>query len=277
MSNIAELPRAQSTALALPETEVLTVLRNSLYPGAADESIKLVLGYCKAGGLDPMTKPVHIVPMSVKKPGTRNDYEWRDVVMPGIELYRVKAARTGQYAGCSEPEFGPDVTTTLGGASVTFPSWCRVTVRRIVAGTVAEFTAVERWIENYATKGRDSAQPNAMWTKRPYGQLAKCAEAQALRKGFPEVGAQPTADEMYGKSIDADAMPGAVAAPVASDDVMTAARNAAMAGTEAFRARWKALPLADRVALTPALGSLKEAAQAADAQMDASTADGGAE
>lgn len=261
MSNIAELPRAQSTALALPETEVLTVLRNSLYPGAADESIKLVLGYCKAGGLDPMTKPVHIVPMWDKK-----SKSMRDVVMPGIELYRVKAARTGQYAGCSEPEFGPDVTTTLGGAAVTFPSWCRVTVRRIVNGTIAEFTAVERWVENYATAGRDSAQPNAMWTKRPYGQLAKCAEAQALRKGFPEVGAQPTADEMYGKSIDADAMPGAVAAPVASDDVMTAARNAAMAGTEAFRAHWKALPQADRVALTPALGSLKEAAQAADAQ-----------
>lgn len=275
MSNIAELPRAQSTALALPETEVLTVLRNSLYPGAADESIKLVLGYCKAGGLDPMTKPVHIVPMWDKK-----SKSMRDVVMPGIELYRVKAARTGQYAGCSEPEFGPDVTTTLGGAAVTFPSWCRVTVRRIVNGTIAEFTAVERWVENYATAGRDSAQPNAMWTKRPYGQLAKCAEAQALRKGFPEVGAQPTADEMYGKSIDADAMPGAVTAPVASDDVMTAARNAAMAGTEAFRAHWKARPQADRVALTPALGSLKEAAQAADSQtvdMDATPADGGAQ
>ena len=29
-----------------------------------------------------------------------------------------------------------------------------------------------------------------------------CAEAQALRKGFPEVGSQPTADEMEGKEID---------------------------------------------------------------------------
>ena len=125
MSNIAEMPRA--TVPAVNEQQMLDVLRSSLYPGAADASIKLVLSYCKAAGLDPMAKPVHIVPMYDKKLGGM-----RDVVMPGIDLYRTKAARTGYYAGCSEPEFGPDVTQNLGGAEVTFPAWCRVTVRRIV-------------------------------------------------------------------------------------------------------------------------------------------------
>ena len=43
-----------------------------------------------------------------------------------------------------------------------------------------------------------------MWAKRSRGQIAKCTEAQALRKAFPEIGAQPTADEMEGKTLDTD-------------------------------------------------------------------------
>ena len=68
-------------------------------------------------------------------------------------------------------------------------------------GSIAEYSATEYWKENYAVKGgqEKSIAPNAMWLKRPYGQIAKCAEAQALRKAFPEIGSQPTADEMEGK------------------------------------------------------------------------------
>ena len=47
--------------------EVIRVLENSLYPGAKRESIELVLAYCRANGLDPMLRPVAIVPTSVKK------------------------------------------------------------------------------------------------------------------------------------------------------------------------------------------------------------------
>ncbi|CAJ0698641.1 phage recombination protein Bet [Ralstonia holmesii] len=189
-------------ALQMDEAELMSVLRNSLYPGARDESIKLVLGYCRAAALDPMQKPVHIVPMSVSTGKKDNDgwdiKEMRDVVMPGIGLYRTQAARSGEYAGVTEPDFGEDVTEKLGDATVTYPKWCRVTVKRLLNGTVVEFTAKEYWRENYATKSARSVEPNAMWKRRPYGQLAKCAEAQALRKAFPEFGAQPTADEMEG-------------------------------------------------------------------------------
>jgi phage recombination protein Bet len=185
-------------ALAMSEQELMNVLRNSLYPGAQDDSIKMVIAYCKASGLDPMQKPVHIVPMWDSKAESM-----RDVIMPGIGSYRTQAARSGEYAGVSEPEFGPDVTEAVGGVSMTYPSWCRVVVKRLLPnGLIAEFAATERWKENYATAGKDSKAPNAMWKRRPYAQLAKCAEAQALRKAFPEFGAQPTADEMEGKSLD---------------------------------------------------------------------------
>lgn len=227
MSNVAVIP--QSNALAMREDEVLPILKSSLYPGAEDGSIKLVLGYCKAAGLDPMQKPVHIVPMRVKTGVDAKGkpvYAMRDVIMPGVGLYRTQAARSGQFMGISEPEFGPmveleyekdvwrDGERSTVKRTMEYPEWCKVTVKRVVGSMVADFTATEYWIENYATAGKDKDGPNEMWVKRPRGQLAKCAQAQALRMAFPEMtGAAPTADEMEGKTIDEDGVVEHVAKP----------------------------------------------------------------
>ena len=192
-------------------------LKDSLYPGAQDASVIMVVDYCRAQSLDPMLKPVHIVPMKVstgQKDGNGYDIKaLRDVVMPGIGLYRTIADRTGAYAGISEPIYGPTRTLELSKEvwgdgpkgrvknlvpyAFEYPEWCSISVEKLVNGQVRQFTAKEYWLENYAEKNDGS--PNQMWAKRPYGQLAKCAEAQALRKAFPEVGAQPTAEEMEGK------------------------------------------------------------------------------
>ena len=200
MSQIAIAQNQQPTEIA-----VRTALKTSVYPGASDASVDLVLAYCRATGLDPMLKPVHIVPMWDSKAR-----ETRDVVMPGIGLYRTNAARTGQFAGMSEPVFGPMVTERIGTREVTYPEWCKVTARRqIPSGHIAEFEAVEYWIENYAIKGgkEQDQTPNAMWSKRVRGQLAKCAQAQALRMAFPEaVGAAPTAEEMEGRELEGESV-----------------------------------------------------------------------
>lgn len=192
------LVKAEANALtAMPESELLEVLQSSLYPGASVASIRMVLGYCKAAGLDPMQKPVHIVPMWDSKAK-----QMRDVVMPGIGLYRTQAARTGEHVGTDEPVFGPMVELRVGEFVMQHPEWCKVTVYRLVAGVKCAYTATEYWTENYATAAKDTQVPNTMWKKRTRGQIAKCAEAQALRKGFPEVGNQPTAEEMEGKVLD---------------------------------------------------------------------------
>jgi phage recombination protein Bet len=222
-TNVAVLPTGG--ALALRDDELIPVLQSSLYPGASPASIKLVLGYCKAAGLDPMQKPVHIVPMWDGKAK-----QMRDVVMPGINLYRTQASRSGVFAGMTEPEFGPDCNETIGGQKITFPEWCRVTAKRQLAnGAVAEFTAREFWIENYAVKGgpEKSIAPNAMWTKRPRGQIAKCAAAQALRMAFPEIASAPSAEEMEGKTLLEDVVvvdnspPPPPAAPTWPDDAFS--------------------------------------------------------
>ncbi len=190
----------RSTALtAMTESELVGVLQSSLYPGAALNSIKMVIGYCKAANLDPMQKPVHIVPMWDK-----NAKAMRDVIMPGVGLYRTQASRTNALAGISKPVYGPMITMDLGGVPMTFPEFCEVTIKRLLPnGGIAEYVAEEYWLENYATAGKDSLAPNAMWKKRPRAQLAKCAQAQALRTAFPEMtGSAPTADEMEGKQIE---------------------------------------------------------------------------
>jgi phage recombination protein Bet len=185
---------------ATDDDELIRVLGNSLYPGARPESIRLVLAWCRATNRDPMKKPIHIVPMNVKD-ATTGKYAWRDVLMPGIGTYRSDAANSGTYAGKDEPEFGPEITRKIDQSEVTYPQWCKVTVYKIVASERRAFTVKEFWMENYAS-GQGGNGVNAMWSKRPYGQLAKVAEAQALRAAFPdETGNTNTSEELEGKTV----------------------------------------------------------------------------
>lgn len=213
-----QVMHAPVTNLAEIQTDANTfrVLQETLYPGSTDQEVAMILGYCKARKIDPILKPVHLVPMSVKTDKKDKDgkyiYERKNVIMPGIGLYRIDASRSGQYAGVTEPEFGEEVTKEFGDKvkrRVTFPKWCKVTVKKIIAdGSIAEFTAKEFWLENYASKSKFDDTPNDMWEKRCYGQLAKCAEAQALRKAFPDVvGNEYTKEEMEGKSYHNDDQP----------------------------------------------------------------------
>lgn len=179
---------------------VWSTLQNSVFPGAKDESIILAVDYCKARKLDILKKPCHIVPMQVtlsgeKERGTDGKlYDkkiWRDVIMPGIYEQRITAFRTGQMAGQDEPVFGE----TISFKGVDAPEWCRVTVYRFINGERCAFSHTEYFSEACATT--KEGKLNSMWSKRPRGQLAKCAEAGALRKAFPdELGGVITAEEI---------------------------------------------------------------------------------
>lgn len=178
------------------DTAVWTTLQNSVFPGAKDESILLAVDYCKARKLDILKKPCHIVPMSVTDAKTGNK-NWRDVIMPGIYEQRITAFRTGQMAGQDEPVFGDTVTFR----GIEAPEWCRVTVYRFINNERCAFSHTEYFSEACATT--KEGKPNSMWSKRPRGQLAKCAEAGALRKAFPdELGGVITADEVNEETIN---------------------------------------------------------------------------
>lgn len=186
------------------------VLVESVWPSAKTaDAVFLALDYCKARKLDPFKRPCHIVPMWNSTLGREVETVW-----PGISDIRTTAARTGEYAGTDETVFGDDVTETFTGstkrgekldATVTFPSWAKVTVYRIVKGQRVPFPGPRvMWKETYSqTKG--TPVPNARWCRAPVQMLEKCAEAAALRKAFPEeLGSTYAAEEMEGRPIEAD-------------------------------------------------------------------------
>lgn len=175
-------------------------LCNSLFPGANPQSVLLVVDYCQARKLDPMKKPCHIVPMRVKDARTGN-YDWRDVVMPGIYEYRTTAQRTGEYLGHSRPVYGPPLEQF----GVTAPEWCEITVYRwnAASGQKVEFPVCVFFKEAAAvTKDKQTGKvvANDRWSKAPIQMLTKCTEAAGLREAFPdELGGEPTAEEMDGQ------------------------------------------------------------------------------
>jgi phage recombination protein Bet len=178
-------------------------LINNLYPGAAAESVLMVVDYCIARKLDPLKKPCHIVPMEVKDAKT-GDYRWRDVVMPGIYEYRTTASRTGLYLGHSKPTYGERVEH-LG---VLAPEYCEFIVYKWnpQAGIRAEFPVEIRFSEVVATKKDKKTGEifaNGRWARAPQQMLTKCAEAAALREAFPdELGGTATVEEMEGQRLD---------------------------------------------------------------------------
>lgn len=179
--------------------ERFRVLRNVIWPGAkSNRMVLMAMDYCKARGLDPMKRVVHIVSYWSKDEQRHIENLW-----PGIAELRTTAMRTQAYAGRDDIIFGPDLEKMVGNTKITFPEWAQCVVYRYVQGHRHTFVGDRvYWLEAYASKSKYDATPNDMWTRRPRGQLCKVAEANALRIAFPEeAGADYTAEEMEGQEL----------------------------------------------------------------------------
>lgn len=100
---------------------------------------------------------------------------------------RRSIAHQNGLAGMKPPEFVESADPQWKGKR---PAICRVTVFRKMfydGGKSVHLCAYHgeaRWDEFVGLKRNGDV--NAQWRQRPYNQLAKCAEMQALRRGFPE-------------------------------------------------------------------------------------------
>lgn len=163
------------------DREKIELIKQTVAKGATDIELELFLHACKRTGLDPLMKQIY----AIKRWSTTDQREVMSF-QTGIDGLRLIADRTGKYAGSSDAIFEEQNGK---------PIMAQVTVLKIIEGEKCAFTASARF-EEYVQKNRQM-QPTSMWAKMPYLMLAKCAEAQALRKAFPmELSSVYTNEEM---------------------------------------------------------------------------------
>ena len=161
-----------SEAIAQPGEPAfdLELIRRTVAQGATNDELALYLHDCQRRGVHPLDKLLHF---------TKRGGKYTPIT--SIDLFRARAGATGQHAGTDDAIYAEDASGKIVSA--------KVTVYRLIGGVRCPFGATAYWSE-YNAGG-------PMWTKMPRTMIAKCAEALALRKAFPqELGGLYTADEM---------------------------------------------------------------------------------
>lgn len=166
------IPQGQSPKLYIDLIKSQIMKPDARGNARPDEDLIMFLYVCKRVGLDPLTRQIYAV------------YRWdsrqgKEVmsIQAGIDGMRLVAQRSKEYAGQDDIKYVPEDEATK------YPTKATCTIYRTINGERVPFSASARWDE-YVQLGKDG-NASIMWHKMPYTMLGKCAEALALRKGFP--------------------------------------------------------------------------------------------
>lgn len=158
--------------------EEIQILRDTVCKDGTPAEIKFFGMVCARTGLDPFARQIHAV-----KRWSPDEQRMILAFQVGIDGFRLQAERSGQFGGPSDPEWcGQDGEWTKVWLKTEPPWSSRVFVRR------NDFPEPVQGIAYYAdyVQTKKDGTPNQKWEKGAPGMLAKCAEALAIRRGFPQ-------------------------------------------------------------------------------------------
>lgn len=163
--------------------EQMAALRQLGVEKATAGDLSLFLSYSQRTGLDPFSRQIYMIGRWDGRNKTT-----KFTIQASIDGLRIVAQRSGEYEGQTEPQWFDGQQWHEVWMGPGNPVAAKVGVWR--KGFREPLYAVALWAE-YAQ------EQSPMWHKMPALMLAKCAEALALRKAFPnDLSGIYTAEEM---------------------------------------------------------------------------------
>lgn len=157
--------------------EELKMIYDKLPAGTPIEELFAFLSRARALGLDPISGQI-IMQSHAMKGG-----EVRYTIIVGIDGYRSMAIRTGLYAPGDDTIFKYHDDGSLLSATVYVKRYHPDSNQWNQFSATAMF---DEYCVYYFDREARERKPTQMWAKMGHTMLEKCAEAKALRRGFPE-------------------------------------------------------------------------------------------
>jgi len=145
---------------------------------ATDAEFELFARVCALRQLNPLTKHIYAVFRWDSRVGGE-----KMIIQTSIDGFRLIAQRTGEYRGQVGPHWcGDDGEWRDVWVSDRLPTAARVgVIREGFKEPVYSVAKTSSFIQT-----NKEGQPTGQWANMPEVMIAKCAEAQALRRAFPE-------------------------------------------------------------------------------------------
>jgi phage recombination protein Bet len=185
--------------------EQTQLISTTIAPGCSNDELRLFAYACQRTGLDPFSRQIY----AIKRGG-------KLTIQVSIDGLRSIAERTGQLDGSQSYWCGPDGAWVDVWLDSKPPAAAKTIIHR--KGCAHPFSATARFADFNAGQG--------LWSKMPSVMIAKCSEAQALRRAFPaDLSGVYSTDEMD-QAVEPVTVSAAPALPAGDAKVFTAGKAA---------------------------------------------------